>query len=88
MANKFGVPSAATLFIYDHTNTYTSLTISCSMNPVYGKYCFDPSIHEDGDVVTMIVHGYRTLFPNDVRLLFNFSLIIYYTYCHKQLLLY
>ncbi len=72
MVNKFGVPSKATAFIYDDTNRYTSLTVKCNMNPVYGKYCFDPSVNVDGDVVTIIVHGYMTLFPNDVRYLYYF----------------
>ena len=69
LANKFGVPSAAIVFIYDATNKYTSLNVKCNMNPVYGKYCFDPSVNVDGDSVTMLVHGYMTQFPNDVRLL-------------------
>ena len=69
MANKFGVPSGATVFIYDATNKYTSLTVKCNTNPVYGKYCFDPSVNVDGDGVTILVHGYMTQFPNDVRLL-------------------
>ena len=69
MANKFGVPTGATVFIYDATNKYTSLTVRCNMNPVYGKYCFDPSVNVDGDGVTILVHGYMTQFPNDVRLL-------------------
>ena len=66
MANKFGVPSGATVFIYDGTKKYVSLSTTCTLNPVYGKYCFDPSVHEDGDGVSMIVHGYMTKFQNDV----------------------
>ena len=78
MANKFGVPSSATLFIYDATNKYVSLTTTCNMNPVYGKYCFDPSVNVDGDGVTMILHGYMTQFPNDVSLIRYFIIIIIY----------
>ncbi len=68
LASKFGVPTGATVFIYDATNTYTSLTDTCNINPVYGKYCFDPSVNVDGDGLTMIVHGYMTKFQNDVSL--------------------
>ena len=65
MANKFGIPNGASLFIYDKFNKFQSISITCSQNPAYGSYCFN-SMSIDGDYVNIFVHGYMIKFANDV----------------------
>jgi hypothetical protein len=65
MANKFGVPNGASLFISDKSDKFQSISIACGQNPAYGSYCFD-STSLDGDYVKIFVHGYMVKFTNDV----------------------
>jgi hypothetical protein len=75
MSNKFGVPNSATLLIYDSSNTFQSLSNTCSKNPEYANYCFDPRINSDGDYVQILVHGYKMKFVNDVSFLYFLFMI-------------
>ena len=65
MANKFGAPNGASLFIYDKSNTFQSITSTCNQNPAFGSYCFN-STSSDGDYVNVFVHGYMVKYANDV----------------------
>ena len=73
MSNMFGVPNSATLFIYDNKKKYQYVSNTCSRNPAYGSYCFDPSVNVDGDYVSIVVHGYMVKFQNDVSFSVHFN---------------
>ena len=66
MANTFGVPNGAALFIYDKYDKFQTLTTTCGKNPDYANYCFYPASNSDGDYVSVVVHGYAIHNPNDV----------------------
>ena len=66
MLNKFGVPNSAAVYIYDSSNNYKFISNTCSKNPEYGNFCFDSSIHINGDYVNLFIHGYMVKYINDV----------------------
>ena len=82
IANKFGVPNGASLFVYDKYNTFQSISTTCSLNPAHGSYCFSSS-RADGDYVNIFVHGYMVKFSNDVSLLLNIMILEYTTINNK-----
>ena len=77
ISNKFGVPNSGTLFIYDNKNKYQYVSVTCTVNPQYATYCFDPSIAVNGDTVNMVIHGYMMQYPNDVSKHSHLSYLIF-----------
>ncbi len=68
LGNSFGVPNGASLYIYDSSNTFQTITTSCGANPEYTTYCFSPTYQVDGDYVIIAIHGYMMTYVNDVSI--------------------
>eukprot|EP01041_Mallomonas_annulata_P013420 gene13420-28457_t len=68
LLDKFGdLPGNSKLFAYDNKNTYKTYATTCDVNPIYFSYCFDTSLHEDGDYVMFLIHGFHVPFEDDIQ---------------------
>ena len=81
ISNKFGVQNNAKLYIYDSNNNFKTVASTCATNPAYSSYCFNSAVSSNGDYVNIVVHGYKTAFPNDVCI-FDYSHIFILLKCY------
>ena len=67
LLDRFGEGwSGTALYVYDTTGIVESFSPTCTVNPLYAKYCFDSTIHVPGDQITVVVNGITPEWTSEV----------------------